>query len=127
MGCDCQLKVADFCVKATEFHTDKPAIPSYKIRDLRISLMQEEFDELVESMYNGDMSGIAKELTDLIYVVLGTSIVYGIDLAPIFNVVHESNMKKIGGSRRFDGKVLKPEGWRAPDINQLLIEQGWLP
>lgn len=29
--------------------------------------------------------------------------------------------------KRADGKILKPEGWQPPDIERVLIEQGWKP
>jgi predicted HAD superfamily Cof-like phosphohydrolase len=40
----------------------------------------------------------------------------GVELEPFFDEVHGSNMKKVGGRVRGDGKQLKPEGWRPPDL-----------
>jgi len=37
---------------------------------------------------------------------------------------HASNMAKEGGKTRADGKVLKPEGWRPPDIRFEIDRQG---
>lgn len=34
-------------------------------------------------------------------------------------------MAKLGGPRRADGKVMKPIGWRPPDIEGVLNRQGW--
>jgi ribonucleoside-diphosphate reductase beta chain len=49
----------------------------------------------------------------------------GIDLSKIFNEVHKANMSKkdtITGKflKRDDGKIIKPEGWKAPDIEKVI-------
>ena len=93
-----------------------PSIPSADEKKLRQSLHQEEFDELKIAMHLDDMVGIADGLADLIYVLNGTAVSYGIDLRPIWDLVQESNMKKLEGPIRLDGKRLKPEGWLPPDI-----------
>jgi predicted HAD superfamily Cof-like phosphohydrolase len=57
---------------------------------------------------------------DAWYYMLNTSAKKGVDLDGIFRVVHEANMAKRfpDGTfhRREDGKVLKPDGWKEPDI-----------
>lgn len=50
----------------------------------------------------------------------------GLDIKPLFEEVHRTNMLKVGGPTRADGKILKPEGWQPPRIRELLIEQGWI-
>jgi hypothetical protein len=37
--------------------------------------------------------------------------------------VHEADRGKVGGGVRGDGKVLKPEGWVAPDVAGVLARQ----
>jgi predicted HAD superfamily Cof-like phosphohydrolase len=37
-------------------------------------------------------------------------------MEPIFAEIHRSNMNKLNGPKRADGKQLKPEGWKPPDI-----------
>ena len=59
-------------------------------------------------------------LCDLLYVTFGAAVAAGIDLDPFFHEVHATNMAKLAGERRADGKVLKPEGWRPPKIAELL-------
>ena len=63
---------------------------------------------------------IAKELTDLLYVVLGFGVVLGIDLDKTFKVVHDSNMSKLDDDGkpiyREDGKVLKGPNYVKPDM-----------
>lgn len=59
-------------------------------------------------------------LVDLVYVTLGAAVAWGIDLDPFFEEVQRANMSKASGPRRGDGKVLKPEGWKPPDIEAVL-------
>jgi hypothetical protein len=46
-----------------------------------------------------------------------------VDLEPFFAEVHRTNMAKVGGPVRPDGKKLKPEGWQPPDIAGILRAQ----
>jgi NTP pyrophosphatase (non-canonical NTP hydrolase) len=92
---------------------------------LRIKLMTSELSELVDAIAANNIEKIADGIADLIYVVKGTSVTYGIDIEPIFNEVHRSNMSKcIDGKLIKDssGKVLKPNSYSPPDI-KVLIEQ----
>ena len=83
-----------------------------RTRELRVRLIQEEFDELKEALAAEDLSSIAKEMADLLYVVYGTAVSYGIDMDPIFREVHRSNLSKVGGYKREDGKWVKPATYR---------------
>lgn len=93
-----------------------PKIPPVEVVELRKTLINEECEEVMDAMTSENLSEIAKELADLIYVVCGTAVSYGIDLNPVWKEVQRSNMEKVGGRNRSDGKVLKPEGWKKPDI-----------
>lgn len=61
-------------------------------------------------------------LCDILVVTYGCGVEMGADLEPYFDEVHRSNMDKVGGPVRADGKQLKPKGWKKPDINKLLKE-----
>lgn len=100
-----------------------PGIPPPGIRQLRIKLVREEFNELVDSQMDADLKGIADALGDLMYVTIGMAIAYGIDLRPVFAAIHAANMAKVGGPTREDGKILKPPGWTPPDIAEVLANQ----
>ncbi|MGE3537747.1 MAG: PilZ domain-containing protein [Candidatus Tectimicrobiota bacterium] len=104
-----------------------PAIPDDATCALRLTLIQEEFDELREALAQGDITDVAKELADLLYVVYGTAVSCGIDMAPVFQEVHRSNMSKVGGQKRADGKWLKPAGYQPAQLRPLLLAQGMLP
>lgn len=88
--------------------------------ELRLTLMKEEFRELLEAMEEKDATHIAKEAADVLVVVLGTAAEYGIPFDAVWEAVHESNMAKLGGPVREDGKILKPPGWKPPDIESIL-------
>ncbi len=65
-------------------------------------------------------------LCDLLYVTYGAGVRFGVDLEPFFAEVHKTNMAKVGGATRPDGKILKPAGWQKPDIAGLLErERRW--
>ena len=100
-----------------------PALVSDPTLWLRDGLVDEERHELFSAMMTSNLPAIADACADLIYVVLGTAIAYGIDLRPVWDAVHEANMAKVGGGKRADGKVQKPEGWQAPDVAGILAKQ----
>ncbi len=93
---------------------------------LRVSLIQEELDEYREAAEAHNLVAVADALTDLMYVVLGTYVTHGLqDLAEaLFNEVHSSNMSKLDANGqvlyRSDGKVLKSNLWRPPDLKVIL-------
>ena len=101
----------------------QPTPPDASIQQLRVRLIQEEFDELQEAMQTQNLPNIAKELADLLYVVYGTAVSCGIDMEPVFNEVHRSNMSKVGGHKREDGKWVKPPTYSPADISPILSEQ----
>lgn len=68
---------------------------------------------------------MVKELADIKYVTEGTNIEFGVDSEPVDAMVHASNMAKLGGPVRDDGKCLKPKGWEPPNIDAELRRQGW--
>lgn len=75
-----------------------------------------------------NITSMAQELADVQYVTSGTAVTFGLPLAAIFDEVHAANMRKVGPDgtvhRRPDGKVVKPAGWRGPDVARVLAEAG---
>lgn len=113
-----------------EFHkefdihvAERPGVPDPKTTVLRERLIQEEFDELKEAMKAENLPAVAKELADLLYVVYGTAVSYGIDMAPVFREVQRSNMSKVGGYKRDDGKWVKPPNYSPARIEPILASQ----
>ena len=103
---------------------ETPSVADEKTQALRVRLIQEEFDELKEAFKKNDLPHIAKELADLLYVVYGTAISYGIDMEPVFQEVQRSNMSKVGGYKREDGKWVKPANYSPANIAPILSLQG---
>lgn len=79
-----------------------------------------------EAKLEVDLPSFVDATIDLDYVVEGTRIEFGVDGGPVLDAVHRANMAKATGPRRADGKILKPEGWRAPDVESELRRQGWV-
>ena len=114
----------------TEFHrtfdivaNSAPTIPDAKTTQLRVRLIEEEFAELREALAKAELPAIAKELADLLYVVYGTAASYGIDMEPVFREVHRSNMSKVGGHKRADGKWVKPAHYSRASIEPIVAAQ----
>jgi len=126
--------VKDQLDKLVEFHRTFDAhIETAPMADLpeeviamRVRLLQEELDEYKWATRHHDLVEIADALTDLLYVLLGTVVSHGLqDYAePLFDEVHRSNMSKLDANgkpiHRDDGKVLKSQQFRAPDIQGVL-------
>ena len=104
---------------------DAPQAAPPHERALRQSLIREEFEEFVRASDADDLVGVADALADLLYVVYGAAVTYGIDIRPIFAEVHRSNMAKVGGRKNAAGKLLKPDGWQPPQLAPILRAQGW--
>jgi len=66
---------------------------------------------------------VAKELADLLYVVYGTAVSCGIDMEPVFREVHRSNMSKVGGHKRADGKWVRPATYSPARLEPILGAQ----
>ena len=65
---------------------------------------------------------------DIWYYSLNAACKKGINLSAIFNLVHEANMAKRDPAtgqflKRADGKIIKPKGWKAPDIAAEMARQ----
>ena len=87
---------------------------------LRVQMLIEECDELCDALDSYSLPAIAKELCDVLYVVYGTALTYGLDLEPLFQAVHVNNMTKATGAVRADGKRLKPADYQPVDLAPVL-------
>jgi predicted HAD superfamily Cof-like phosphohydrolase len=90
-----------------------PTLDNEKVNELRISLIQEELNELKEALDNKNPVEVLDALTDLQYVLDGAYISLGFQYYKQAGLeeVHASNMSKLGEDGkpiyREDGKVLK--------------------
>ena len=120
---DAQKMVLEFHNQFDIHVSPTPSIPDEPTQILRKRLIQEEFEELQEAMQEKDLPSIAKELADLLYVVYGTAVSLGIDMEPVFQEVHRSNMSKVGGYKREDGKWVKPPTYSPASLDAIMQAQ----
>lgn len=171
------------------------AIKAPKDVELRVKLIQEEAEELLEAITTKDIIAVIDALCDLLYVTYGAADVFdielpetdfeslevskgprwdlmanpqvlndfnyaindtvkslrtfqqfnekgklkaeladvargcwefgaggaGVDLRQFFREVHRTNMHKLTGPHREDGKQMKPEGWKPPRIKAMYV------
>ena len=96
-----------------------------KQSNLYMVLIREEFDELMNAFFRGNLVDIADGCADLKWVIEGLEHTLQIPQQDVWNEVARSNLAKIDDEtgkvlKRVDGKVLKPEGWTPPDIKSIL-------
>ena len=90
-----------------------------------MGLIDEEYQELDDAIERKDIVEMADALTDMIVVIIGTGLSIGLDMEAIWDEVMLSNFRKINPEtgkviRREDGKILKPEGWKPPNIQKII-------
>ena len=102
----------------------KPSLSTDKINNLRISLIDEELEELKNAIKNNDLKEAADALTDILYVTYGAGHAFGIDLDKCFDEVQRSNMSKLGNDGKpiynDEGKVMKGPKYFKPDLSKFL-------
>src|SRR6188768_3610606 len=91
-------------------------VDSTEEASLMCKLIEEEAIETLDAIEAGDLTEAADGIGDLIYVAIGAAIRLGVDLNPIIEEIHRSNMSKEPGNLREDGKILKPASWIPPRI-----------
>jgi predicted HAD superfamily Cof-like phosphohydrolase len=101
-----------------------PTLEHSRAREIYEKLVQEEVvDELLNALKTENLAEIADGIADSIVVLMGLAFAMGIDMRPVWDAVQRSNLEKTTGPVREDGKQLKPEGWKHPDIAKLLSQQ----
>jgi len=95
------------------------------VKQLRIKLIEEEYIEFMAGILHNDLNEIADGAADLVYVIVGTCISYGIPFDRIFAEVHNSNMTKTVGKptvgEKYGTKTPKGPDFMAPQVKQILI------
>ena len=86
---------------------------------LRDKLIEEEFHEFEDAQTREE---VADALADLLYVVFGTAVSYGIPIDEVFAEVHRSNMTKSMNKdeKSIPGKTLKGDSYEPPQIAAIL-------
>ena len=118
-------KVKQFMLAFEQEVPDHAQLPDKKIEALRYELIREELAEFKDALDNQDLVEAADALTDLLYVVYGAGLAFGIDLDKCFAEVHRSNMTKLDENgkvlRREDGKVMKSPLFEPPQLERIVF------
>lgn len=130
-----QQQVLEFHQAGGHVINTQPTLIDDRTIQLRKRLIREEFNELIEAMeIRKDFVLIADALADLLYVVYGTAVSYGINMDPVSDEVHRSNMTKFGKPGEYaetcdesgksikdaGGKTLKPSCYEPPNLGPIL-------
>jgi len=121
--------------KVREFHEkmelaiDQPY--SKELMDFRLRLLFEEIQELasaaldIETSTNPEerhvmMQDLLKEMCDVVYVIKGMAVSFGMDFDKAFELVHKSNMSKLPLIKDANGKVQKGLNYEPPVLEGLI-------
>ncbi len=109
-------------MRACDQKVDAYAISQYK---MYLKLIEEEHTELREAIEANDLTEQLDALIDILVVTIGAIHSAGFDGEGAWNEVMRTNFAKIDPAtskvrKREDGKVLKPEGWTAPELAPFL-------
>ena len=99
-----------------------PSEANYK---MYLNLIEEETDELLAAIADNDKVEQLDALVDILVVTMGAIRAAGWDGEGAWKEVMDTNFAKIDPDtgkvrKREDGKVLKPEGWRAPELARFI-------
>jgi hypothetical protein len=102
---------------------DQPA--SIKTYKMYLGLIDEEFNELLDAVTIENKVEQLDALIDILVVTMGAIRAAGWDGEAAWREVMNTNFAKIDPEtgkviKRADGKVLKPEGWKAPELSQFV-------
>ena len=94
-----------------------------------LSLIDEEYGELVEAVKAENRVEQLDALIDILVVTLGAIRAGNFEGEGAWKEVMATNFAKIDPDtgkvrKREDGKVLKPQGWRAPQLEQFVGKDG---
>ena len=99
-----------------DFMRDGGQVVGYDVDQARLyaTLVNEEYQELVEAIDSNNMVDIIKEAMDLIVVVAGLVNSTGVNGEAAWDIVWRANMAKVSGvvEKREDGKILKNDEYK---------------
>jgi predicted HAD superfamily Cof-like phosphohydrolase len=92
------------------------------------NLITEEYKELQVAVDSNDIEEQLDALIDILVVTIGAIHSAGFDAEGAWKEVMKTNFAKIDKEtgkvrKREDGKVLKPQGWVAPDLKPFLKKE----
>jgi predicted HAD superfamily Cof-like phosphohydrolase len=109
-----------------KLYDENPGLVKY-----RLSLIEEEVQELNDAIKNKDFKETIDALTDILYVVYGAYSAFGVNADEAFDLVHNSNMSKLCNSEqeaietvefyKKDGRYDSPNYRLSPDGNYYVV------
>jgi len=107
------------------FATACDQAPSVENYAMYLDLITEEYNELKDAIVANDRVEQLDALVDILVVTMGAIRAGGFDGEGAWREVMDTNFAKIDPDtgkviKREDGKVLKPEGWKAPELAQFI-------
>ena len=113
-------------MNACDQSTDSPG--NEEQYELYRNLIAEEVEELTEAVQDEDRVEQLDALVDILVVTIGAIHSMGADAEGAWQEVFQTNLAKIDPdtgkvTKREDGKVLKPPGWRPPKLEPFLRQQ----
>jgi predicted HAD superfamily Cof-like phosphohydrolase len=93
-----------------------------------VKLIDEEHQELLEATLSDDQVEQLDALIDILVVTIGAIHSMGADAEGAWKEVMKTNFAKIDKEtgkvrKREDGKVLKPVGWKAPELEPFVTKK----
>jgi predicted HAD superfamily Cof-like phosphohydrolase len=103
------------------FATACDQAPSIENYAMYLDLITEEYNELRDAIVANDRVEQLDALVDILVVTMGAIRAGGFDGEGAWTEVMRTNFAKIDPEtgkvrKREDGKVLKPEGWKPPEL-----------
>lgn len=107
------------------FATACDQAPSIENYVMYLDLITEEYTELKDAIEANDRLEQLDALVDILVVTMGAIRAGGFDGEGAWKEVMRTNFAKIDPEtgkvrKREDGKVLKPEGWTAPQLEKFI-------
>lgn len=132
--------IEDFHTKFGLEYVGLPRILPDELQDFRERFLGEEVAEYIEGRQTVDnglrtndpemvRTGLAHMLdglVDIVYVAIGTAYLHGFDFEEAWKRVHGANMEKVRATNTLESRrgstfdVVKPSGWVAPDLSDLV-------
>jgi len=96
-------------------------LPNNDPRIMCAHLMCEELGEVLEAMWKGDELLLLDGLADLLYVVFGVAVTFGLPIEKAFDEIHQSNMTKEVHPNDPRCRI-KGDSYIAPNLQRILDE-----
>jgi predicted HAD superfamily Cof-like phosphohydrolase len=117
--------MTDVFADINKFATACDQAPSEANYKMYLDLIREEVGELEDAIADNDRIEQLDALIDILVVTIGAVRAGGMNGEGAWKEVMDTNFAKIDPDtgkviKRDDGKVLKPEGWKAPELTNFI-------